>query len=366
MPLQNKNRIAYLGALTLLFSYAEMLLPRFVPFFRLGLGNVVILLALGLDFPSFLILTVIKSLAASVTNGTLLSPFFLISVGQSLASGLVMYALFKIKKNWLGLYGISLAGGAVSSLVQIGMSAVYLGSGTLTLIGPMLLFGIVASVITATLATFLSISEEAPVLQWGQTPINPRGQTSQSKLEQRGQTPLFQILVILISAILILSTDNLIILAAGFALAFAFQLISGRKIKILPHLSIWIFVIIVSLLSPNGKIWFKFGPLSITQGAFLTGLEKTLKLSAVAALSQCSANIKPKQDSILALTMNYFSAILSSFKTSEGKIYNRIASTLKSNSLTMPETSAKKQMNLPISAAMLIFYIALFITSKFL
>ena len=82
----NKERIAYLGALTLLFSYAEMLLPRFVPFFRLGLGNIAILLAFELSFPSFLILTVIKAVTSCLMSGTLLSPFFIISLAQSAAS----------------------------------------------------------------------------------------------------------------------------------------------------------------------------------------------------------------------------------------------------------------------------------------
>ena len=77
---QNKNRIAYLSALTLLFSYAEMLLPRFVPFFRLGLGNIAILLAFDLSLPSFLLLTVFKAITASLMAGTLFSPFFLISL----------------------------------------------------------------------------------------------------------------------------------------------------------------------------------------------------------------------------------------------------------------------------------------------
>ena len=70
MQFHNKKRIAYLSALTLLFSYAELLLPRIIPFFRLGLGNVAILMAFEMPFPAFLLLSVIKAVAASLTKMT--------------------------------------------------------------------------------------------------------------------------------------------------------------------------------------------------------------------------------------------------------------------------------------------------------
>lgn len=317
MPLLNKNRIAYLGALTLLFSYAEMFLPRFIPFFRLGLSNIIILLALGMDFPSFIILTIIKALAASVMNGTLLSPFFLISIAQSFASGLVMFVLFKIKKNWLGLYGISIVGGAISSFVQIGMSALYLGSGTLTLIGPMLLFSMIASIITATGATYLNIPKDTPNL-----PAEAETSPKHPKIS------ILFIILILATAVAILSIKNLIILTVALIAAFTVQLICGRKIKILPHISIWLFVIISTMLSPSGKIWFKIGNLAITQGAFFTGVEKALKLSAVAALSQCATKIKINSSSLLSMTLKYFSFLQEQFKTSNGNLFKKIKATL--------------------------------------
>ena len=76
---QNKKRIAYLSALTLLFSYAELFIPRFLPFFRFGLGNVAVLLSFSLDPLSFILLTVIKSVASCLMAGTFFSPFFLLS-----------------------------------------------------------------------------------------------------------------------------------------------------------------------------------------------------------------------------------------------------------------------------------------------
>ena len=149
--MQSRNKsLAYLCALTLLFSYAEMILPRIVPFFRLGFANTVILIALDIDFGSFILLSILKAAAASLMGGTLFSPFFLISLAQSLLSALVMRLLYKlISKKLLSLYGISIAGSAVSALVQIGLASLYIGKGTFSLLGPMLIFNTISGLITA-------------------------------------------------------------------------------------------------------------------------------------------------------------------------------------------------------------------------
>ena len=150
---QNREQLAFLTALTLLFSYIEMILPRFVPFFRLGLANIVILLSLELDFGLFFLLAVFKAVASSLMGGTLFSPFFIISLVQSLLSALAMRGASKLlSKKLISLYGISVFGSAVSALVQICLSSLYLGQGTFGLLGPMLLFNIASGLIVAFLA----------------------------------------------------------------------------------------------------------------------------------------------------------------------------------------------------------------------
>lgn len=322
MPLQNKNRLAYLGALSLLFSYAEMLLPRFVPFFRLGLGNIAILLALELDFPSFLILCVIKSVASSMMGGTLISPFFVISITQSVISGLVMFGFFRIKGNWLSVYGISMIGSAVSAVVQLLLSSLYLGFQTMTLLGPMLLFSIAAAVITAFLSVKLNIPQEAPALQ-----------RNENVKHHDRKMIIFAVAGLLAVAVVVFVLKNQIILAALFVLALALQLICGRKIYILPYVSMWIFILLVSLFTHEGKVLFYIGKFSVTLGALQAGTEKALKLSIVCALSQCAASLRPASNTLLALSLSYFGALLNTFRTKEGKFLSRLQQTLSASEL---------------------------------
>ena len=53
--LETRQQIARLAALMLVFTYAELLVPRVIPFFRLGLGNAALLMGLGLSFPAFML-----------------------------------------------------------------------------------------------------------------------------------------------------------------------------------------------------------------------------------------------------------------------------------------------------------------------
>lgn len=325
MQFQNKNKIAYLGALTLLFSYAEMLLPRFTPFFRIGLGNIAILLAFDLNPLSFMLLTLIKAFASSLMAGTLFSPFFLISLGQSFFSGMMMYLLARLnrkcKNNLLSLYGISIFGSAVSALIQIFLSILYLGKGTYSLLGPMLLFSLFSGIITAFFSLILHIPEQAPNL-------------IRKESVEKKQPVLLLALLILSASAAIFMIKNLIILSLALILALILQLISGRKIYIFPHISLWIFVVISTLFIPNGEVLIKIGTFSITKGSLIMGITKALKLSIVSALSQCAASLKPRGDRPLALVLAYFTALSNLFRSSQGNFIQKLKTTLQAQNLT--------------------------------
>ena len=296
MQFHNKKRIAYLSALTLLFSYAELLLPRIVPFFRLGLGNAAILMAFEMPFPAFLLLSVIKAIAASLMGGTLFSPFFIISFAQSVSSACLMSGLYRLNKACRGklmsLYGISLAGSALSAFVQIWLCSLFLGKGTYSLLGPMMLFNTASGIITALIAEFMSAgkqkaqaaapdhSPEASVQSTATSsmsePVETAGIATQSatagtdsadssaekttaKPAAKKYNPAVQICLaaaIILACAGIFFLESIPILCAALVVSFVLQFFSGRKIFIIPHISLWIFVLVSSLLSPNGKVLF--------------------------------------------------------------------------------------------------------------
>nr|MCR4579105.1 Gx transporter family protein [Treponema sp.] len=258
MQLQNKSRLAYLGALALLFSYTEMILPRFIPFLRLGLGNTALLLALELPFGPFMLLALIKTLAACMMGGTLFSPFFLISAAQSLVSALVMYSLFRIKGKWLSLFGISITSSAVSGITQLFLASLYLGKATMKLLPLMLIFSIFAGGITAFLAKNICISSEGDMLLGNEASQDSfKGAFKDSckgKSKSSDSLNILFVILIIAAAIACFIIKSMPLLTAFLIISFILQFISGRRIFILPHIFLWLFVILTSLFTPEGEI----------------------------------------------------------------------------------------------------------------
>ena len=329
MRSRNKNLLAYLCALTLLFSYVEMILPRVFPFFRLGLANAVILLALDLRFDSFLILAVLKAIAASLMGGTLFSPFFLISLVQSVTSALVMKILYKlISKKFISIYGISVAGSAVSAFVQILLAGLYLGQGTFALLGPMLLFNTASGIVTALFSEKSGIKETVVEMQNDCGKIIIPQNVSESEKERGGGAQFLLAFILITSSASVFFIKNLIALVILFILSLAAQRLSKRRIFILPHISLWIFIFISAVFIPNGKVLFKLWNISVTEGALLMAVRKALTLSTVSALSQCAFSLRPGKESLIGLSLEYFRIMSDSFRKAEGSLFKKITCAL--------------------------------------
>jgi heptaprenyl diphosphate synthase len=322
-----KEYIAYLGALTLLFSYAEMFLPRTLPFFRLGLGNVVMLLSFSLPFSSYMLLSVIKAFAASLMAGTLFTPFFLLSLGQSVSSAIVMYALYHLfnkdgskKSELVSIYGISMAGASVSSVVQIALASLYLGEGTFALLGPMILFSLFAGILTAFMALHLNIPSEAPAL---------KEKSSDANLQKKSIVVAVATAVV-VASVFVLMQDDLKILGICVAASVIAQKFSGRKILFLPHFLMWLFVIFANILVPAGKVLCTVFSFSVTEGALLVGVSQAMKLSAVSALSQCVASLRPEGNSLVALTLKFFRGLSDAMRNADGNVVQKVKFALSS------------------------------------
>ena len=359
--LADRHEVARLAALTLIFSYAELMLPRVLPFFRLGLGNAALLmgLALGLTFPAFMLLSVLKALAVNLMAGTLFSPFFLVSFAQSLVSALIMFGLYHVsrmgsgsKRRLLSLYGISVCGAAASALVQISLSSLYLGQGTWSLLGPMLLFNLMSGFITAWIAEILGASDkggEGFYSEFCEAKLQAQVRCSNRNTEdcnlcrprnapdQSGSQPahrirnIFCLALILAAAASVFFIKNTAFLCAILPLSFLAQKLSHRKILLLPHISLWLFVLLTSVFVPNGRVLFTFAGFSFTEGAALSALQKALRLSIVSALSQTAATIKlpAAPDSLLALTLAYYSEMGDTFRETPGSIITKLKAALR-------------------------------------
>ena len=132
--------IAFLGALCLFLSTVEYLFPKPLPFMRLGLANMPIIIALRLlPFPYLMLLTLIKVAGQGLVNGTLASYVFLFSLSGSYASSLMMYAVSRLPERVVSVVGVSLAGALASNAVQVFLSIFFIFGPNAILIAPLFL-----------------------------------------------------------------------------------------------------------------------------------------------------------------------------------------------------------------------------------
>jgi heptaprenyl diphosphate synthase len=123
MQLQDKQRIAILSAYALALHGFESLLPTPIPWLKLGLANIITLVALILyGFRTAILVTLIRVVLASILIGTFLGPAFILSAGGGIASVIAMGLSIKLFKSLFGSVGISLIGALFHNIAQLSLA----------------------------------------------------------------------------------------------------------------------------------------------------------------------------------------------------------------------------------------------------
>ncbi|MDR3303028.1 MAG: Gx transporter family protein [Treponema sp.] len=146
---EERRNIAILGAFCLFLSSIEYMIPKPLPFMRLGLANIPLMLAIDV-FPvsAFALLALLKVTGQAVISGTLFSYVFLFSLVGTASSALVMYALRRaLGPKLIGFVGASVSGALVSNASQLVLARVFVfGEGIRFLIPPFLGAGLISGV----------------------------------------------------------------------------------------------------------------------------------------------------------------------------------------------------------------------------
>ena len=136
----DKKLLPFLAALCLFLAAVEYAIPKPLPFLRLGLANLPVIVALFL-LPSRDIykLILLKIIGQALITGTLFSYIFAFSAAGSLASGLTMMGVHRLFKNRISCIGLSLAGAAANNLAQLAVARLILFGSATKYIAPILL-----------------------------------------------------------------------------------------------------------------------------------------------------------------------------------------------------------------------------------
>ena len=148
-PERRQRALALLAAAALFLASVEYVIPKPVPFLKLGLANLPVLVALTVMGPrEVLTLVALKVVGQGIVQGTLFSYIVLFSAAGSLASALVMLLLYHGAGRYISLVGVSIMGALASNLAQVAAARLLIFGESAWLIAP-------AFLITGTVSALL-------------------------------------------------------------------------------------------------------------------------------------------------------------------------------------------------------------------
>jgi heptaprenyl diphosphate synthase len=149
VPPARVRQIALLGAFCLFLSTIEYMIPKPLPFMRIGIANLPLMLALNIfPFADFALLVLIKVFGQALITGTLFSYVFLFSLAGTGLSSLAMFFLRRIfGKKHSSFIGIGVIGAMLSNLSQLLLASVFVfGKSTLYIAPPFLAAGLITGI----------------------------------------------------------------------------------------------------------------------------------------------------------------------------------------------------------------------------
>jgi heptaprenyl diphosphate synthase len=146
--------LAFFTALAVSMYLLEMLIPRPLPFMKLGLANIVVLmLLLQRQITAGAVVAVAKTLVGGFFSGTLLSPTTVLSLGGTLVAFCLMLLALYLPVG-LGVMGISILGAVGHNLGQLCVVRLLLmqQNGIFHLTPLLIVMGMVTGMITGAIA----------------------------------------------------------------------------------------------------------------------------------------------------------------------------------------------------------------------
>ena len=149
-------RTGMLAGLALILFVVEAQVPRPLPWMKLGLGNIAVVLTLLLyGNGAAAAVAVVKMLVGGLLAGTLGGPAFVIGGGAGLASVALMILVRSTTRNLFSPVGISILGSLTHQVVQLALAYIYIGTaGIFSLLPLFLLSGLISGFLTGLLVAW--------------------------------------------------------------------------------------------------------------------------------------------------------------------------------------------------------------------
>jgi uncharacterized membrane protein len=281
--------VAWFGALCFFLSTIEYMIPKPLPFLRLGIANLPVMLAIDLlPLPAWFLLVFIKILGQGLIGGTLFSYICLFSAAGSLASGLMMLGLKKLLRTRVTYIGLSVAGAFASNIAQLTLARFWIfGESAWYIAPPFIAVGIVTGSLLGVFANAFSAKSRwyADLGAGAITFTDPvRPDTPGIKHPEKRMIVRLCIGFPLLATLLFMNDVRVqaFVTAAGVILILA----DKSKIKPLPAIIMTASIVAFNLFIPFGKVLAAPFGIPITEGALLSGIKKALTVEGMIFISR--------------------------------------------------------------------------------
>jgi len=281
---KNETLVAWFGALCFFLSTIEYMIPKPLPFLRLGLANIPIMLSIELLPPiPFMALVFVKILGQGLVGGTLLSYIAVFSAAGSIASALAMRGLKKTLRGRVSWIGVSVVGAFTSNAVQLLLARLWIfGESAWFIAPPFFAVGLASGALLGAFANrFASQSKWYAAARAGEISL-PEAQMQESG--RKGGITRFILGFGLLTTILFF--DEISLRAAILAIAAGLCLFDRLRIRMVPALITMASVILFNAFLPYGKVLFAPFGFPITEGALSAGVKKALALEGMVLISR--------------------------------------------------------------------------------
>jgi heptaprenyl diphosphate synthase len=311
----NRRTLAILGAFCLFLSTIEYLIPKPVPFMRIGIANLPLMLALDiLPFGEFVLLALIKVAGQGIVTGTLFSYILIFSLAGTFVSALSMRAMRRLLGSALvSMAGISVLGALLSNGAQLVLARLFVfGASVRYLVPPFLAMGAITGTGLGLFCerfigksrwyareTSPGAAEDAAPEGTGNAaaPANradkEEGNWGEFRRKRRDRYErIFSARDLCIAGLLMMPA-----LAfnpnpyARFLQFLFFSLLAwfaGKKNNALVTIAVILSIVAFNLLTPYGQELFSIGTFRLTQGALKSGLQRAATLEGLIMLSRFS------------------------------------------------------------------------------
>jgi len=154
MSVQGRRELTFLVLTATALGIIDSMIPRPVPFLKIGLANVASVVAvMRYGYLRTLELNIIRAFAVALITGVTATPTFVLSLSGAVASATVMAAVYRAFPGRISITGMSVAGSVSSLWAQLIAASFILYRLPLRNILPLLtLWGIVSGMVVGVMA----------------------------------------------------------------------------------------------------------------------------------------------------------------------------------------------------------------------